>query len=190
MNKYCNQYSIDLKRLINCFNLFKYRVIEATTLKHHVSSFLDLGFRYIIELKDIDSLDKYRFVKNIDLEESLLYVSLDFAILNFSMIYLSLWSLIRKAFQSNCFIIGRLLNSFIDGFSIGVFGFVGFIKRYDLFYLRHNLVSVFIIKKANSSAGVFTLSQNLFKKLSYKVLFKLSSQIAYVFKKQTLANIS
>lgn len=190
MNKYYNQYIIDLKKTISCFNLFKYRLIEATTLKHHISFFLDFGFSYIIELKDIDSFDKYRFVKNIDLDESLFYVSFDFTILNFNMTYLSLWSLIKKVFQFNCFIIGRLLNSFINGFSIGVFGFVGFIKRHDLFYVKYNLVSVFIIKKASSSIGLFTLSQKLFKKLSYKVLFKLSSQIAYTLKKQTLANIS
>lgn len=179
-NKYTVSNFIDFKKSLNCFNLFEHRLVESIVLKYGDFFLLDFGISFVMKTKEVYSLNKYININNISLDSLCNVIHFDYFILKRTLICCDNWSLLKKAFQYNCFIAGRFLNLYEKGLSIGVFGFIGYALKKDIFYNENKLISIFTIAKINLFTKEFLLSQKSIKRLVYRALFKLSSLIIYV----------
>ena len=98
------------------------------------------------------------------------------------ILIIDLIGLLKKAFNVKCILNGRVLNPVKDGFSVGIFGFVGFMSRKDTVINNVNFRSVFNIVSIDIFKKTFVVSQKQLDKAIFRVLFKLSSQISYISK--------
>ena len=171
----------DFKIKMNCFGLFNNRIIEGNVYHFKNFSIVDIGSKYLT-ITEQSLLTKSVSVKLLKLETILNNQHLDYNRFKNDLALKFNWSLIKKAFISKCLIRGRVLNSVYNGFSIGVWGFVGFLpKKYSIIN-RCNTRSVFVIMSIDFLKNTFVLSQNKVDKTSPRILFRLSSQLAYISK--------
>lgn len=182
LNKYYNQDLLNLKKSISCFNSLEFRFIESFILNYKSFCFLDFGFRYVIKTKNFSNLNTRLFIKNFRFVRFLSCTFFNHIKLCYNISYYNKWFFLKKIFQCDCFVLGRFLNSVIKGFSIGVCGLVSFISKNDFLFCTCSLVSVFVIRNLDFLSKKIYLTQKSFRKLVYRVLFKLSSQISYVIK--------
>jgi len=141
-NKFNTQNVLELKNSFNCFNLYNNRILEGTILKYNNFSLIVLGFKYVVKTKKPLVSSNCTFIKVIKLETIFndTYINL----INTSN-YKSGWYIIKKAFQHRCLLVGTILNSFHNGYSVGICGFVGFMPKKDSIYNRNQITSIFVI---------------------------------------------
>ena len=171
----------DFKANINCFSLFNNRITEGKIYHFKNLSLIDIGFKYFttIEKSLTTNTISLRIVK---LESILNDLHFDYNKLKIELVYRLNWSLIKKAFINRCFIRGRVLNPIYNGFSVGVWGFVGFMpKKYSIIN-KPNIKSVFVIMSIDYLKNTFVVSQNKIDKTSPRILFRMSSQLSYISK--------
>lgn len=170
------------KLYLNCFSLFENRIIESINLQFGNYIFVDVGFKYVIKV-NIKNYSKYHtLLKFIKLETLFNDSLIDFSNTKNSISRKSNWSVIKKAFKLRCILPGKVLNSVKNGFSVGIFGFIGFMpKKYAL---DNNLSSksIFIVNSVDVLKKTFVVSQKQIDKTTFRALFKLSSQISYISK--------
>jgi ribosomal protein S1 len=166
---------------MNCFTLFSNRIIEGNV--YHLKNFstVDIGFKYLVFL-DKPSYASTIPLKVIRLEGILNDIHCDYIKFKNDLAFKLNWSLIKKAFINRCILRGRILNPIYNGFSVGIWGFVGFVPKRHSIIDKCNLRSVFIVMSIDHFKNTFILSQNKIEKTSQKVLFRLSSQLAYISK--------
>ena len=141
-----------------------------------------MGFKYIIKI-DIDTYSKYHtLLKFIKLETLFNDSLIDFSSTKNSITRKFNWSIIKKAFNARCILPGKVLNPVKNGFSIGIFGFIGFMPKKYAIDNNPPLKSIFIINSIDIFKKTFIVSQKQIDKTTFRVLFKLSSQISYVSK--------
>jgi hypothetical protein len=170
----------DFKKFINCFNLFECRSILSVFFKYDNFFFLDFGFRYLIKIKSLCSFNNFVLINKMRFTG--LYNDIHFicALLKYSIVNHNKLFIFKKVLLHNCFIIGRFLNTLSNGFSIGVFGFVGFVSKRNLIYDKNMITSIFNIAKIDFFIKRIVLSQKSINKSVYRILFKLSSVILYI----------
>ena len=186
MNKinigYYKNVNEQFKTSLNCFNLFENRIIEGVVFQYSDFAVIDVGFKHLIKIDLPSKLSNTLILKIIEFDNLFNDLNINYMELKNDLNYRFTWSILKKAFQYKCFLIGKVLNPVRNGFSIGICGFVGFIpKRY--FTNNHNKTSsVFIISHIDLIKKTFVLSQKQINKITARTLFKLSSQIIYVSK--------
>jgi ribosomal protein S1 len=175
---------LDFKDKIACFALFDNRIIEGNVYIFKNFSTVDIGFKYLI-------IEKTLLVDTVKLKVTRLESTLN----DLHFFYIKLasnlmnWSLIKKAFANKCVLKGRILNSVQKGFSVGVFGFVGLVLQKNFFINKQSLrpvlgiKTVFLVKSIDYLKKTIHLSQSGIIKIWSRVLFRLSSQLAYISKK-------
>jgi hypothetical protein len=181
-HRYCDKNVVDLKESLGCFNWFKYRIIESFVLQYNNFFFVNFGYKYVIKTPEISGNHHHLYINDVKSNSLFNDIYIGFVLINKSFIRCSKLFFLKKTFQYSCFVIGRFLNTLYNGHCIGVFGFVGFIFKESLLHLKHKTTSIFIISKINLFPKKILLSQKLIRKLSYRVLFKLSSLIVYISK--------
>ncbi len=181
-HKYCDKNVVDLKESLGCFNWFKHRIIESVVLRYNNFFIVYFGYKYIIKALEISLNSNYFYINDIKSNSLFNDIYIGFILIKQNFIRYNKLFFLRKTFQYSCFVIGRFLNTFYNGYCIGVFGFVGFIFKESLVHLKHKTTSIFVISKISLFPKKILLSQKLIKKLSYRVLFKLSSLIVYISK--------
>ena len=174
--RYCRQNVNSFKKSINCFSLFEDRIVEGIIYEYNGFFLIDLGFKCITNITDHYSANNLLYLNNIKKDDLFLDIYFDYNILKCNFVYFNVWYYIKKAFYYNCFILGRFLNSFSYGFSIGVCGFIGFLTSKDLRLAKYIIVSIFNIRKISFLTKKFLVSQKPVRKLAYKILLKLSSK--------------
>ena len=172
---------IDFKTRMNCFALFSNRIIEGNVYHFKNFSIIDTGFKYLT-LTEQPLTTKTITFKILKLETILNDIYLDYNRFKNDLASKLNWSLIKKAFANKCLVRGRILNSVYNGFSVGIWGFVGFIPKKYSIVNRSNVRSVFVIMSIDYLKNTFVLSQNKIDKTSPRILFRLSSQLAYIHK--------
>lgn len=175
----------DLKQFkfyLNCFSLFDNRIIESVNFQFGNYAFVDIGFKYIIKMNIEPHLQYYTLVKFIKLETLFNDSLIDFSITKNNISRKFNWSIIKKAFNTRCILPGKILNPIKNGFSVGIFGFVGFMPKKYAIENNSSLKSVFIVNNVDIFKRTFVVSQKQIDKTTFRVLFKLSSQISYISK--------
>ena len=170
------------KLYLNCFSLFENRIIDS--IKFHLNNyiFVDVGFKYTIKLSSDVYLKYHTLLKFIRLETLFNDSLIDFSNTKNSITRRLNWSIIKKAFNIRCILPGKVLNPIKNGFSIGILGFVGFMPKKYAIDNSSSLKSIFIINSIDIFKKTFTVSQKQIDKITFRVLFKLSSQISYISK--------
>jgi hypothetical protein len=181
LKKFYRDTFANFKTKINCFALFTNRVIEGSVYHFESFSIVDLGFKYLIMKDELLITNKIN-LKVIKLETILNDLHCDYIKFKNDLAFKLNWSLIKKAFINRCLLRGRVLNPIYNGFSIGVWGFVGFIPKKYSIVSKCNIRSVFVITSIDYLKNTFILSQNKVDKTSPRILFRLSSQLAYISK--------
>ena len=170
------------KSYLNCFSLFENRITDSIHFQFDNYALVDVGFKYIIKI-DIDTYSKYHtLLKFIKLETLFNDSLIDFSSTKNSITRKFNWSIIKKAFNARCILPGKVLNPVKNGFSIGIFGFIGFMPKKYAIDNNPPLKSIFIINSIDIFKKTFIVSQKQIDKTTFRVLFKLSSQISYVSK--------
>lgn len=178
--KYFDKNVFDLKRSMNCYNLFEHRFIESILFRYNDFFFFSLGFKYILEIKKYYSCNNHVLINNLSSNDSYSYINFDLIMIKQNIFRYNKLSILNKVFHYGCFIVGRFLNTLENGFSIGIFGLVAFILKKSFLHNKSTLTSIYIINKIDFLSKRFLLSQKLVKKLTYRALFKLSSLIMYI----------
>lgn len=182
LSKYYKNDILEFKLYLGCFSLFKNRIVESTNLNFNNFTAIDVGFKYIVKADNKSYQTQYTLLKLIKLETFFNDSLINSLIAKNNISQNSNWSIIKKAFTIKSILPGKILNPFRKGFSVGIFGFVGFIPRKYLLTNSSNLKSVFIVNSINIQKKTFVLSQKKINKNIFRILFKLSSQISYVSK--------
>nr|YP_010577923.1 ribosomal protein S1 [Cryptomonas pyrenoidifera]UZP15143.1 ribosomal protein S1 [Cryptomonas pyrenoidifera] len=172
----------EFKNSLNCFSLFEDRITEGANFELSDSISIDVGFKYIIKIKKGSSHNYYTLLKLIKLETLFNDSLIDFSNSKNNLNKKSNWLIIKKAFDIKCFLPGKILNPIKNGFSVGVCGFIGFMPKKYALDSYSNLKSVFIINNIDVLKKTFILSQRQIDKTTFRVLFKLSSQLSYISK--------
>jgi len=170
-----------LKNNINCFSLFSNRIIEGKVYNFRNSCITDIGFKYLIFSEEPFPTSSMN-LKVIKLETSLNSLHCDYIKFKNDLALKLNWSLIKKAFVNKCILKGRILNPIYNGFSVGIWGFVGFISKRQFLSSKLSLKSVFIITSIDYFKNTFVLSQHRVDKTIPRILLRLSSQLAYISK--------
>lgn len=179
--RYSVESFVELKQLINCFNSFEHRIVEGVVFKYNNIFFLDFGFRSLVKIKTSNLIGNSISIRNIRFSKLCNNIYFNFFKIKQSNInFYNNWYILKKAFQYNCFVIGRFLNLFNRGSCIGVFGFIGYTFKKNLLSKQKRLTSIYIITKINFITKEFLVSQKVIKKLAYRSLFKISSLIVYI----------
>jgi ribosomal protein S1 len=181
-DKFYKDVLIQLKTSTNCFNLFDNRVIEGAVVEFNNFFLVDIGFKYLIKMKKSYSLSYYIILKIVKLETLFNDLHVNYMNLKNDLNYKLNWSILKKAFQNKCFVIGRVLNPVRNGFSVGICGFVGFMPKKYTINNVNNVTSVFVINNIDLLKKSFVVSQKQINKITCRTLFKLSSQLIYVSK--------
>ena len=181
-NKYNKQIIKELKNSFCCFHLFDNRVIEGVVLKSKKTNYIDIGFKYPVNIESKDNLNTSLIFKTNCLETIFYDVNVNYVEIKRNINRSIIWSILKKAFQQKCFIKGRILNLARGGFSVGIYGFAGFLQKKLHLSSKKNTDSIFYIKKINYLKKTIILSQKNINKIASKILFKLSSKIIYVSK--------
>jgi len=181
-NKFYNKTLSELKNYLNCFSSPKHRIIEGVTLKFENSYVIDIGYKYLIQVKNGNFLNYFILLKMFKLETFFKDFDIDFIKFKSDLHNKFNWSVIKKAFENECFLNGKVLNPLRNGFSVGICGFVGFIPKKYYLGDNHNIYSIFILTNVDFMKKTFTLSQKQIDKVTSRTLFKLSSQITYTLK--------
>ena len=182
MLKYFKNDTKTFKNSLNCFSLFENRITQSVNIELSDFIFVDIGFKYIIKIKKESCQKDNTLIKFIKLETFFNDSLIDFSNSKNNLNRKLNWFNIKKAFNLKCIISGKILNPIKNGFSVGVCGFVGFMPKKYALESYSNLKSVFIINNIDISKKTFVLSQRQIDKTTFRVLFKLSSQISYVSK--------
>jgi len=172
---------VNLKANINCFSLFNNRIIEGKVYYLRNFSIIDIGFKYLATTEKPLNVSTVS-LKVVRLETILNDLYCDYNRFKNDLASKLNWSLIKKVFINRCLIRGRVLNPIYNGFSIGVWGFVGFVPKKYSITNKCNVRSVFVIMSIDYLKNTFVLSQNKIDKTSPRILFRLSSQLAYISK--------
>ena len=181
LTKFYQNLLFSLKTRMNCFTLFSNRMIEGNVYHFKNFSAVDIGFKYLVFLDKPLSTNIIP-LKVLKLEGILNDIHCDYVKFKNDLAFKLNWSLIKKAFINRCILRGRILNPIYNGFSVGIWGFVGFVPKIYSIIDKCNLRSVFVIMSINHFKNTFILSQNKIKKKSPRVLYRLSSQLAYISK--------
>lgn len=170
---------VDFKSKMNCFSLFNNRIIEGKIYHFKNLSTVDIGFKYLTTIEKFSATNAIN-LKVVKLESILNDLHFDYNRLKSDLVFRLNWSLVKKAFINRCFVRGRVLNPIYNGFSVGVWGFVGFApKKYSIIN-KSNVRSVFIIMSIDYLKNTFVLSQNKIDKTSPRILYRMSSQLSYI----------
>ena len=170
---------VDFKSKMNCFSLFNNRIIEGKIYHFKNLSTVDIGFKYLTTIEKFSATNAIN-LKVVKLESILNDLHFDYNRLKSDLVFRLNWSLVKKAFINKCFVRGRVLNPIYNGFSVGVWGFVGFApKKYSIIN-KSNVRSVFIIMSIDYLKNTFVLSQNKIDKTSPRILYRMSSQLSYI----------
>lgn len=170
---------VDFKSKMNCFSLFNNRIIEGKIYHFKNLSTVDIGFKYLTTIEKFSATNAIN-LKVVKLESILNDLHFDYNRLKSDLVFRLNWSLVKKAFINKCFVRGRVLNPIYNGFSVGVWGFVGFSpKKYSIIN-KSNVRSVFIIMSIDYLKNTFVLSQNKIDKTSPRILYRMSSQLSYI----------
>ena len=170
---------VDFKSKMNCFSLFNNRIIEGKIYHFKNLSTVDIGFKYLTTIEKFSATNAIN-LKVVKLESILNDLHFDYNRLKTDLVFRLNWSLVKKAFINRCFVRGRVLNPIYNGFSVGVWGFVGFApKKYSIIN-KSNVRSVFIIMSIDYLKNTFVLSQNKIDKTSPRILYRMSSQLSYI----------
>ena len=181
LKKFYKDAFVNFKTKMNCFELFSDRIIEGNIYQFENSSIIDIGFKYLIETENLLT-NKTINLKVLRLESRLNDLHCDYNKFKSELVFKSNWCLIKRALISKCFLRGRVLNPIYNGFSIGVWGFVGFIpKKYSIIN-KCNIRSVFVVISIDYLKNTFVLSQNKIDKTCPRTLSRLSSQLSYISK--------
>jgi hypothetical protein len=172
---------IEFKTKLNCFALFNNRIIEGKVYHLKTFSIIDIGFKYLTTTEQA-LITNTVSLKVIKLETILNDLHSDYNRFKNDLAFKLNWSLIKKAFINRCLVRGRVLNSIYSGLSIGVWGFVGFLPQKYSITNKCNIRSVFVIMNIDYLKNTFVLSQSKIDKTSPRILFRLSSQLAYISK--------
>jgi hypothetical protein len=172
----------NLKNFINCYILFKNRLLEGQILNLGTTTILDIGFKYTVDLHKYYSNGDYLFLKLNKSETVFNDFCLNHLNLYANYIYKFNWVIIKKIFQNKYLVLGRFLNIIRGGFSIGICGIIGFLPKKCFVFCNCKLVSAFSITNLNLIKKTFTLSQKHINKIASRALFKLPSKIIYVSK--------
>jgi len=172
---------VSFKSKLSCFALFNNRIIEGNVYSFKNFSIIDVGFKYLTTTEHSLVVSTIS-LKILKLESILNDLHFDYNRFKNDLALKLNWSLIKKAFINRCFVKGRILNPIYNGFSIGICGFVGFVPRKHSIANKCNLRSVYVIMSIDYLKNTFVLSQNKIDKTSPRILFRLSSQLAYIFK--------
>ena len=170
------------KLYLNCFSLFENRIIESVRFNLNNYTFIDVGFKYNIRLNSDTCSNYYTLLKFIKLETLFNDSLIDFSNTKNSITRKFNWSIIKKAFNIRCILPGKVLNPIKNGFSIGILGFIGFMPKKYAIDNNSSLKSIFVINSIDIFKKTFTVSQKQIDKITFRVLFKLSSQISYISK--------
>ena len=141
-----------------------------------------MGCKYIVKADKKLYETRYTLLKFVKLETLFNDSLINSLIAKNNISQNSNWSMIKKAFAIKSILPGKILNAFKKGFSVGIFGFVGFIPKKYLLTSSFNSKSVFIVNSININKKTFVLSQKKINKSIFRILFKLSSQISYISK--------
>lgn len=171
----------DLKTKMNCFALFNNRIVEGKIYSSEDFFIIDIGFKYLTIAKWPLMINTIS-LKVLKLETILNDLYFDHVKFKTDLAFRLNWSLIKKAFINRCFIRGRMLNSMYNGFSVGIWGFVGFLPKKYAIINRCNIRSVFVIMSIDYLKNTFVLSQSKIDKISPRTLFRLSSHLTYISK--------
>lgn len=172
---------VDFKANINCFSLFDNRIIEGKIYHSKSLSIIDIGFKYLTTVEKCLTTNTIN-LKVVKLESILNDLHFDYNRFKRDLVFKLNWSLVKKAFINRCFVRGRVLNPIYNGFSIGVWGFVGFLPKKYSIVNKSNVRSVFIIMSIDYLKNTFVLSQNKIDKTSPRILFRMSSHLSYISK--------
>lgn len=170
------------KLYLNCFSLFDNRIIETINFQFGNYAFVDVGFKYIIKMNTDAYLKYHTLVKFLKLETLFNDSLIDFSNTKNNISRKFNWSIIKKAFNTRSILPGKVLNPIKNGFSVGIFGFVGFMPKKYAIDNNSSLKSIFIINNVDVLKKTFVVSQKQIDKTTFRVLFKLSSQISYISK--------
>jgi ribosomal protein S1 len=181
-NQFYYKTLFELKSYLNCFSSPKYRIIEGVTLKFENSYVIDIGHKYLIQIKNGNISSYFTILKIFKLETLFKDFDIDYVKFKSDLHNKFNWSVIKKAFENECFLNGKVLNPLRNGFSVGVCGFVGFIPKKYYLSDNHNINSIFVLTNVDFMKKTFTLSQKQIDKVTSRTLFKLSSQITYTLK--------
>ena len=181
LKRFYKEAFVHFKTKMNCFSLFTDRIIEGNIYQFKNFSVVDIGFKYIIETENLLTNNTIN-LKVIRLESNLNDLHYDYNKSKNELAFRINWSLIKKAFIGRCFLRGRVLNPIFNGFSIGVWGFVGFIPRKYSITNRCDIRSIFVVTSIDYLKNTFVLSQNKIDKTSPRILSRLSSQLSYISK--------
>ena len=172
---------IDFKSKMNCFSLFNNRIIEGNIYCFKNSSVIDIGFKYLTTIEQHLTTNTIS-LKVVKLESILNNIHFDYNKFKSDLSFKSNWCLLKEAFINKCFVRGRVLNPIYNGFSVGIWGFVGFVpKKYSIIN-KCNIRSVFIIMSIDYLKNTFVLSQSKIDKTSPRILFRMCSQLSYISK--------
>ena len=172
---------IDFKSKANCFSLFNNRIVEGNIYRLKNFSFIDICFKYLTPTEQSLTTNTIN-LKVVKLESILNNMHFDSNKFKSDLCFKSNWSLLKEAFTNKCFVRGRVLNPIYNGFSVGIWGFVGFApKKYSIIN-KCDARSVFIIMSIDYLKNTFVLSQNKIDKTSPRILFRMSSQLSYISK--------
>lgn len=181
LKKFYRDAFVNFKNNINCFTLFSDRIIEGNVYQFKNFSIVDIGFKYLITSEE-SFLTNTISLKVIKLESILNDLHSDYNKFKNDLVFKFNWSLIKKAFINRCLLRGRVLNAVYSGFSVGVWGFVGFVPKKYSVVNKCNVRSVFVVMSIDYLKNTFVLSQNKIDKTSPRILYRLSSQLAYISK--------
>nr|YP_009476755.1 ribosomal protein S1 [Cryptomonas curvata]AVM81248.1 ribosomal protein S1 [Cryptomonas curvata] len=180
--KYFKKDAQIFKQHFNCFSLFENRIVQGICFEFGNVIFVDVGFKYIIKLDKQFSGKYYTLLKFVKLETLFNDPLIDFLSIRNNIFRKLNWSAIKRAFNLNSILPGKVLNPVKNGFSVGIHGFVGFMPKKHSVITNCSLRSVFIISNIDMLKKTFILSQKQIDKTIFRVLFKLSSQISYISK--------
>lgn len=184
LNRYYKENLKVFKTFISCYNQFESRIIKCIVLKYDKMFLFDLGFKNMtmIEEFNISNIEKHVFIDRFKFNDLFADIFFEFSILRHNVFYFDIWSFFKKVFLYNCFVIGRFLDTFLNGFAIGIYGFICYLPSRNLTLIENDLSSIFVINNINLSTKKLYISQKLIKKIGYRVLFKLSSIIVDISK--------
>lgn len=185
-NKYYNQALYNFKTHVECLDKFDNRVLKTSSFCYNNRTYIDLNFKYLVELGTLLN-DSNKLFKSIKLETVYNRSHISSSILNNQLNRKLMWSIIKLAHSKKYFLLGKTLNfnrkHSVNGLSVGLCGFVGFLPESRSFEETSNSKSIFVIKRYNNKKKRLRLSTRRVHKIILKVLFKLVSKIVYGSKK-------
>jgi hypothetical protein len=173
-----------LKSSLSCYGISENRFFESELKSSDNYIIFDFGHKHQLKTFDL----------NFQFKESNLVISkiknfetpyndilIDFEAYRKTQINCELFKFFSQIFESKTFLKGRLLNCCKKGFSIGVFGIVGFLSASNAIQIKKDKTIILYINSLNLNQGIINFSQKNIHKKTHKVLFKLASRIMFIF---------